>query len=598
MKLFLPIKKSIALTFALLSILCLLSPAPLSFAVEDDFLPVNTTANISDAENVVETTTQPDAEIEVETTTQPDAEPDAETTSDTATDIDAETTNDTDAETTTDIDATTDVAARAVMDYAELLHALTLKSEKIALGKNILLPGDGLNITYDCTIEGNGFHLIQQDNPGSSHMITVHNNVNFALNNALLDGNNIPSGSAIRALPDSTLTLNSIAVENNILSDDNSNGGGIFADTNVTLTLTNCVIQNNSSTNNGGGIFAGENATLTLTDCVVQNNSAANNGGGIYLSTQGLTQIGGVICDNHAGVAGGGVYNGGSDRDAHPTNFKSGMTFDNTAEIVGDDVFKVGAWDSIYATQANRIYDDDKSLERGSVTLELVPGYAPPTRDDKVSVPYYGWFVDGEIVGSADNVLPNSRYDSPALSVMISANNGNLRFLSNDDSISTGGKAVWYGLLLIYDSNFLNDDNTTDYQYDSNAYLPDSNAIVLPVMFDRDDHTFTVWNTLASGDGTDYLPGEKLSMEQSQVLYAQWQADTAEPPTEEPTPDDVPVSDDEPASDELTASADALVPKAGGHPDSTTLLTLATVSLSGIAALSNPKKKTKNRRRH
>jgi hypothetical protein len=70
-------------------------------------------------------------------------------------------------------------------------------------------------------------------------------------------------------------------------------GGGISIHSNLPLTLTDCIISNNSVTANGsgyafgwgGGIFC-TNAPLTLTNCIISNNSvtayAGSNGGSCY----------------------------------------------------------------------------------------------------------------------------------------------------------------------------------------------------------------------------------------------------------------------------------------------------------------------------
>ncbi|MDR1015364.1 MAG: InlB B-repeat-containing protein [Coriobacteriales bacterium] len=46
--------------------------------------------------------------------------------------------------------------------------------------------------------------------------------------------------------------------------------------------------------------------------------------------------------------------------------------------------------------------------------------------------------------------------------------------------------------------------------------------------FEWADRSFTSWNTAADGSGTRYLPGDKVTMNQNYLLYAQWEIEGAE----------------------------------------------------------------------
>ncbi|MEM4248440.1 MAG: choice-of-anchor D domain-containing protein, partial [Candidatus Nanoarchaeia archaeon] len=64
----------------------------------------------------------------------------------------------------------------------------------------------------------------------------------------------------------------------------NGHGGAIYLYRD-NLTLSNCVLQNNSATGNGGAICADQgvsNCSLTLSDCTISGNTATGHGGGIY----------------------------------------------------------------------------------------------------------------------------------------------------------------------------------------------------------------------------------------------------------------------------------------------------------------------------
>ena len=100
-------------------------------------------------------------------------------------------------------------------------------------------------------------------------------------------------------------------------------GGGIYINSNVPLTLTDCIISKNSvSASNagwGGGIFC-THAPLTLTNCIISNNSITtygytpdSYGGGIYCDTT-LILYKCVVLNNSVYSEGSGIYSKGVSR--------------------------------------------------------------------------------------------------------------------------------------------------------------------------------------------------------------------------------------------------------------------------------------------
>ena len=87
-------------------------------------------------------------------------------------------------------------------------------------------------------------------------------------------------------------------------SETSGGGGGIhtFGD----LTLTNCVVAANTTTNLGGGIRSTTSATLTLVESSVNGNSAAGSGGGIMMNQGTATLIGTTVSGNSASSGDGG----------------------------------------------------------------------------------------------------------------------------------------------------------------------------------------------------------------------------------------------------------------------------------------------------
>ena len=101
-----------------------------------------------------------------------------------------------------------------------------------------------------------------------------------------------------------TITGNEAKAWSNI-----QNGGGLYIG-NCTGTITNTTISGNTAGGDGGGIYIFGTADVTITDCIIKDNTATTGGGGgIYIddSTTTLKMEGGEISGNTAGGDGGGV---------------------------------------------------------------------------------------------------------------------------------------------------------------------------------------------------------------------------------------------------------------------------------------------------
>ncbi len=291
----------------------------------------------------------------------------------------------------------------------------------------------------------------------------------------------------------------------------NSRNGGNEED-NIIYMHDTSSMSYNRATGDGGAIYQWEQLLVMYDQSCIHHNRANGNGGGVMAGNYGIQQEGGVIRDNYAGKSGGGVYNQSRTR----SKFEAGMMYDNQAAKAGDDIYCGKDWETLYATQANRMYNDGDSQQLGTVSVQAIDGYHEIS-DEKISVPYYGWFIDVKPEAS-------TRYKNIEESELVSEENDNIAFLTGGMR-ETGGKAIWYGVLLAYDANYT---GSTEYQYDEQAYTPTSEATVLSNMFERDGYTFAGWNTKADGTGVSYAPNSRIVMDKSQVLYAQWEKETPE----------------------------------------------------------------------
>lgn len=104
-----------------------------------------------------------------------------------------------------------------------------------------------------------------------------------------------------------TVTIQNLTVQN---GSDTADGGGIVNW--GTLTLSNCLVTNNSTTSgsNGGGL-ANLGGVVTIDNCTFSSNTAASFGGGIANTSSGTLQItSSTLSANHANSGdGGGLVN-------------------------------------------------------------------------------------------------------------------------------------------------------------------------------------------------------------------------------------------------------------------------------------------------
>ena len=133
-------------------------------------------------------------------------------------------------------------------------------------------------------------------------------------------------------------------IENNSTS---GSGGGIFddggiGDTTKGLILLECTIQNNKA-NDAGGVFA--RGELTATNSIIRNNTAAKDGGGIVLSDMAIIS-GCNINENKANGNGGGIRASGSNITITHSSFTNndavgggGLSVDGVVHVINSVFF-------------------------------------------------------------------------------------------------------------------------------------------------------------------------------------------------------------------------------------------------------------------
>jgi predicted outer membrane repeat protein len=166
-----------------------------------------------------------------------------------------------------------------------------------------------IEIAFDTTIDAAGQDVtLSRDN--TNRVFVVDEGVTLDLNHvSIADGEASSSdvsdgrGGGIYAHSESTVTLSNVTVSNNHAS---KFGGGIYM-AGGTLSLSDAIVSENHADIDGGGINAAYGIALTLTNTTVSHNHAGQYGGGINQIDGPLILTNATVSDNDAGY-GGGIY--------------------------------------------------------------------------------------------------------------------------------------------------------------------------------------------------------------------------------------------------------------------------------------------------
>ncbi len=108
-------------------------------------------------------------------------------------------------------------------------------------------------------------------------------------------------------------------------------GGGIY--TGGAVTLTNTLIDSNTTTGEGGGIF--QSGTLTLINSTISNNTSSIDGGGLVIKAGDVTLQNSHITDNLSnGNYGGGIHHSGG-----LLTMTGGTVQNNTSNYMGGGIY-------------------------------------------------------------------------------------------------------------------------------------------------------------------------------------------------------------------------------------------------------------------
>lgn len=148
-------------------------------------------------------------------------------------------------------------------------------------------------------------------------------------------------GGAIYSGIGSTLTIHGCVIRDN---NAQGGGGGVFADKAVLTIDHNTVIRSNTSLDKGGGIRVDANGVVAanITDCKISSNTvefnsdlSVSNGGGVHLDGGTLSLTNCIINNNNSSKYGGGIYQMGGTLNATNCTISYNKSYDENNRFEG-----------------------------------------------------------------------------------------------------------------------------------------------------------------------------------------------------------------------------------------------------------------------
>jgi uncharacterized delta-60 repeat protein len=235
--------------------------------------------------------------------------------------------------------------ANADADTSGSAIAVTFDSASghtFATPQTITLSGTELPvITHDMTItgpsvgvtiSGAGLSRVFEIGGGYNPTVTMSN---LTITQGYAGGSSFPTsyGGGVFDLSTGTVTLS-----NCILTDNSAGeGGGFYSD--GTAVLNNCTISNNTAHHNGGGL-ANDYLSMTLTNCTIIGNtdsaSSSDFGGGAVFNYGTITITNCTVVGNSAiGTSGGGFENAGQQATLNNSILAGNTAYGTESDILG-----------------------------------------------------------------------------------------------------------------------------------------------------------------------------------------------------------------------------------------------------------------------
>lgn len=216
------------------------------------------------------------------------------------------------------------------------------------------------NVTVDggATVTGAGKDAQWSGGQRESALISL-NSADLLMDGTIVQnthntGGGTAAGGGVYAYNQSTVELTNNSIIQNCRTGESRSGGGIYAygtgNAAPTIKLTSGIIQNNYAEYAGGGIYANGLSTsnapfpkIVLINGAIRNNYAGHAGGGVYAyrATFQSENVNTQVSGNYGGLYGGGLYLYGTSADG-TVNTIEGLTVANNESGEGGGIYLSG----------------------------------------------------------------------------------------------------------------------------------------------------------------------------------------------------------------------------------------------------------------
>ncbi|MDL2293982.1 Ig-like domain-containing protein [Ruminococcaceae bacterium OttesenSCG-928-D13] len=364
-----------------------------------------------------------------------------------------------------------------------------------------LIVGKDMEISRNSTEQGRGGGIAN-----TSGAVTLSGTVKD--NTSAMEGGGYFS-EVLSWAPQASLDFSGATVSGNKAA----SGAGLFATTGGTINIVGGSIKDNTASYGGGGIYVTNGAVVNMRDAEglpaeISGNSATKTGGGITVDGT-FNMYGGRIAGNTA-LEGGGIFNYGKvalqDGAVVAGNTASGSAGHEIYNGVGREVKVAGLVQLGLSNGVGGYYAADGSASPIIVAGKLAQGAVIMVELDKNT-------ENGRLVatGGAGYTMTQADADRFACyggtQLNFDASSGKLRF---------GTVSLLHRVA--FDLN-----GGTGTLPAAREELATGSLITLPGMAAVGQGlTFLGWNTQPDGTGTSHRPGDRLSVTESLLLYAQW----------------------------------------------------------------------------
>ncbi|MBT4919369.1 MAG: T9SS type A sorting domain-containing protein [Flavobacteriaceae bacterium] len=211
-------------------------------------------------------------------------------------------------------------------NFGAALNNITSEGDKLIVIGTITPDGANLNSkNFAFTIEGLDVSSTLAGNGGTARLFTINGatsadvtfkNLTFLNNSSTLAGGGVffnNNAGAKATFENCTFTGNSIT---------NNAGGGVILVSNGNLNITDCIFEDNTSSDKGGAIVAANSANVNISGSLFNGNSGTR-GGAIAVTGNGVDFVlnNSTFVNNTATTSdGGAIYLGGSNANSNITN--------------------------------------------------------------------------------------------------------------------------------------------------------------------------------------------------------------------------------------------------------------------------------------